>query len=120
MRVYYPTSCLIEASSLFVSDVNSELFPTRKEDKLTIALASTLALDGTPDDGLYNPNPGPSLMDTYDYVTHGRVFKISHEEKQNVEILASYGGLLMKMVGKQSYLDAVLPDMKLFMLIRKG
>ena len=39
---------------------------------VTVALASTLSLDGTPDDGAYNPYPGPSLMDSYDYVMHGR------------------------------------------------
>ena len=39
---------------------------------VTIALANTLSLDGTPDDGTFNPYPGPSLMDSYDYVMHGR------------------------------------------------
>ena len=39
---------------------------------VTIALANTLYLDGTPDDGTFNPYPGPTLMDSYDYVMHGR------------------------------------------------
>jgi DNA-directed RNA polymerase I, II, and III subunit RPABC3 len=43
-----------------VLDVNSELFSTKIGDRINISLASTLSLDGTPDDGAYNPNPGVS------------------------------------------------------------
>lgn len=43
-----------------VLDVNSELFSTKIGDRINISLASTLSLDGTPDDGSYNPNPGVS------------------------------------------------------------
>jgi DNA-directed RNA polymerases I, II, and III subunit RPABC3 len=63
-------------------DVNSELFDVKTGERVTIVLASTLALDGTPDDGHYNPNPGPSLLDSYDYATHGRLFKIDQVNSQ--------------------------------------
>lgn len=74
-------------------------------------VCSTLSLDGSPDDGIYNPHPGPSLMDSYDYVMHGRVFGIKHIENQRIEIQASFGGLLMKIKGQQSLVDAFSMDM---------
>ncbi len=40
-------------------------------------MCSTLSLDGTVDDGLFNPLQNEkSLMDQFDYVMHGRVFMI--------------------------------------------
>ena len=35
-------------------DVNSDLFRVRPSQKLSVVLARTLSLDGTPDDGTYN------------------------------------------------------------------
>mmetsp|Transcript_27361 Transcript_27361/g.27598 ORF Transcript_27361/g.27598 Transcript_27361/m.27598 type:complete len:155 (-) Transcript_27361:60-524(-) len=103
-----------------VVDINSELFDVRAGDKLAIALASTLSLDGTPDDGMYNPNPGPSLLDSYDYVMNGRLYKIAHIENQTIEIQASFGGLLFRLIGEQSQLDALQADMRFYILMRKG
>ena len=47
---------------------------------MTLVLASTLNLDGRPDDHeSYAPNPGePTLADNYEYVMHGRVFDIKY------------------------------------------
>ena len=36
-----------------IVDVNSELFEAKPGDRTTVALASTLSLDGTPDDGIF-------------------------------------------------------------------
>lgn len=54
----------------------------------------------------------PSLADSFEYVMHGRVFKVSHKEGQIIEILISFGGLLMRMIGDQAQLSAVQPDMR--------
>lgn len=77
-------------------------------------MLSTLSLDGQPDDGSYNPNMGPSLQDAYDYVMHGRIFKVSHAQSSasgsRIEVSASFGGLLMKLSGEQAQLDALSVD----------
>jgi DNA-directed RNA polymerase I, II, and III subunit RPABC3 len=45
-------------------------------DKFVLVLASTLNLDGTPDSNEFNQSGAPSLMDAYEYVMHGKVFKV--------------------------------------------
>ena len=148
-------------------DVNAELFTVKSGDRVTVAVArssdtplppsyhlisiSTLSLDGTPDDGQYNPFPGvrhpllnischppqPSLLDSYDYAMHGRIFAIKHNSQQyrNIEVLASFGGLLFKLDGEQSQLQALeadsrsssslgpwllMPLLRVYLLLRKG
>lgn len=43
---------------------------------------------------------------------HGRIFAIKHNAQQyrNVEVLASFGGLLFKLDGEQSQLQALEAD----------
>lgn len=43
---------------------------------------------------------------------HGRIFKIEHKDNQVIDVLASFGGLLFKLTGEQSQLDALKIDMK--------
>jgi hypothetical protein len=52
----------------------------------------------------------PSLMDSYDYVMHGRIFSIKHIENQNIEVQASFGGLLCRLRGEQSQLESLQCD----------
>ena len=42
-------------------DVNADLFPARANERMTVAMANTLNLDGTADDGQYNADPGVSV-----------------------------------------------------------
>ena len=35
-------------------DVNTDIYPLQVDDKFTMGLASTLSLDGTPDDGTFD------------------------------------------------------------------
>ena len=102
-----------------VLDVNAELFQVSTNDRIVVALASTLSLTGAPDDGKYNPAMGPSLGDPYDYVMHGRVFSIKHIENQCVEVQASFGGLLFRLRGEQAHLEMLTMDMMFYLLMRK-
>jgi DNA-directed RNA polymerase I, II, and III subunit RPABC3 len=105
-------------------DINCDIYSVRETDKVTLVLASTLHLDGSPADHFsYVPvssaAPEPSLADNYDYVMHGRVFDISYKKDGTVEIAASYGGLLMRLTGDQRHLSNVLPDMRHYLLLKK-
>lgn len=61
-------------------DINCDIYRVVESDKVSLALATTLHLDGSPADHFsYNPSSHatePSLADNYDYVMHGRVFNI--------------------------------------------
>lgn len=103
-------------------DMNSQIYSVKDGDKITLVLASTLNLDGTPDDHFsYNSRSGePSLADTYEYVMHGRVFQIDYKKDGVIVIAISFGGLLMRLTGDQRHLSSVLPDMRLYVLIKKN
>jgi DNA-directed RNA polymerase I, II, and III subunit RPABC3 len=77
-------------------DINSDIFPLELNDRFTLALASTLALDGKPDTGVYDQSGIPSLADQYDYVMYGKLYKWKQEQpKAPIEVQVSFGGLLM-------------------------
>ncbi|KAK8939530.1 hypothetical protein KSP40_PGU017144 [Platanthera guangdongensis] len=104
-------------------DVNTEIYPLNVGEKFTMVLASTLNFDGTPDSGYYNQGQKKSLADKYEYVMHGKLYKISEENaggpNVKVEIYVSFGGLLMLLKGDPSNAANVELDQRLFLLMRK-
>mmetsp|Transcript_1772 Transcript_1772/g.3864 ORF Transcript_1772/g.3864 Transcript_1772/m.3864 type:complete len:149 (-) Transcript_1772:320-766(-) len=102
-------------------DYNCQIYSLVEGEKMTLVLASTLNLDGSPDDHTsYNPVAGePTLADNYDYVMHGRVFDVSYKKDGMVEIAISFGGLLCRLTGDQRHLSSVMPDMRLYILVKK-
>lgn len=68
-------------------DVNTELYPVEVDDRVTIALALSLNLDGSKDDskGWRNVGRGEqTLADEYDYVCHGKIYRFDEGEGQNM------------------------------------
>jgi DNA-directed RNA polymerase I, II, and III subunit RPABC3 len=100
-------------------DINCEIYSLREADKVSLVLASTLHLDGSPADHFsYTPSTEPTLADNFEYVMHGRVFDINHG-KEHTEISLSFGGLLMKLKGPDKQLEKLHPDMRLYLLLKK-
>lgn len=103
-------------------DINCQIYSVKAGEKRTVVLASTLNLDGTPDDHFsYNSSANgtePSLADAYDYVMHGRVFEMEYKKDGTIVIAASFGGLLMSLTGDQRHLSSILPDMRLYILLK--
>ena len=68
-------------------DVNTELYPiTEEAERHRVVLAPTLALDGTADSGVWDPHRDPGLMENYDYVMHGKVFKWSEDKSASRKV----------------------------------
>ena len=68
-------------------DINTELFPCSVGDHLQLLLASTLALDGSKDDGKGWRDVGrgeASLADDYDYVCHGKIYRFEEGDEENM------------------------------------
>ena len=107
--------------------MNSEVYNIKDGDKITLVLASTLNLDGSPDDyyqwtstsSSMNSDNEPTLADNYEYVMHGRVFDVEYKKDETVVLSVSFGGLLMRLTGEQKHLSTVQPDMRLYILIKK-
>ncbi|KAJ4751453.1 hypothetical protein LUZ62_085858 [Rhynchospora pubera] len=104
-------------------DINTEIYPMRVGEKFTMVLAPTLNLDGTPDSGYFLQGNRKTLTDKFEYVMHGKLYKISEDSSSGqaakVEIYASFGGLLMMLKGDPSNASNFELDQRLFLLIRK-
>jgi DNA-directed RNA polymerase I, II, and III subunit RPABC3 len=50
---------------------------------------------------------------------HGRVFDVGYKKDGVVQIAISFGGLLCRLTGDQRHLSNVVPDMRLYVLIKK-
>ncbi len=107
-------------------DVNIDVYPIKHTDKFTLALASTLSLDGTPDDGTFDQSRRKSLADKYEYVMYGKVYKYADVARggggsgaAKVEVYVSFGGLLMCLKGEPSNLSSLQLDQRIYLLMRK-
>ena len=64
----------------------------------------------------------PSLMDEYEYVMHGKVFKYVDKKSgtlTKVEVTISFGGLLLQLTGDAQKLDALELDANVFLLMKR-
>ncbi|KAA8527263.1 hypothetical protein F0562_034640 [Nyssa sinensis] len=103
-------------------DVNTDIYPIHVGDKFMMVLAPTLDLDGTPDTGYYTQGGRKSLADKFEYVMHGKLYRISEEgsgPKVKADMYVSFGGLLMMLKGDPSIAAKFELDQRLFILMRK-
>ncbi|VEU21940.1 DEKNAAC102942 [Brettanomyces naardenensis] len=106
-------------------DINTDLFPVSKSDTLTITLAKSLSLDDSSESEMFTANgswrpPKPnqrSLMDDYDYVMHGTVYKFEEGANDTISVYCSYGGLLMCLEGNYRTLSSLKQE-NLYVLMR--
>lgn len=111
-----------------ILDVNIDVYPLQAGEKISLALAWTLNLDGTPESGKYDASfptlaGRPTLMDKFEYVMYGKVFKVRDQSAPGgltkAEVYISYGGLLMQLVGDPKKLEALELDSNVYLLVRK-
>jgi DNA-directed RNA polymerase I, II, and III subunit RPABC3 len=95
--------------------------------KYQVALSNTLNNDGSKGSDKYDASfPGlkgkVSLMDKYEYVMFGKIFKFRDNTaggQVRVEVTASFGGLLMQLVGDPKKLESLEVDNSIYLLMRK-
>lgn len=76
------TSSGPSADCTLTLDVNTELYPVASGDQLTVCIASSLANDGSKDDGKMwreIARGESTLADHFDYVCHGKVYRFEEE-----------------------------------------
>lgn len=72
---------------LLTLDVNTELYPLNVDDRMTVALALSLNLDGSKDDGKGWREVGrgeQTLADEFDYVCHGKIYRFEEGTGDNM------------------------------------
>ncbi|KAJ9494631.1 DNA-directed RNA polymerases I, II, and III subunit RPABC3 [Exophiala xenobiotica] len=106
---------------LLTLDVNTELYPINVDERMTVALALSLNLDGSKDDGKGWREIGrgeQTLADEFDYVCHGKIYRFEEGEGDNIKVYVSFGGLLLYMDGPYALLNALRIDY-VYLLIKK-
>lgn len=72
---------------LLTLDVNTELYPLNVDDRVTVALALSLNLDGSKDEGKGWRDVGrgeQTLADEFDYVCHGKIYRFEEGNEDNM------------------------------------
>eukprot|EP00667_Euglena_gracilis_P023260 EG_transcript_26233 len=106
-------------------DVNIDVYPVDCGMRLAMAWAKTIDLEGKPSPEYFDKalcmGKKPSLMDKYEYVTCGRVYKVDAvpNQMQRIAVYVSYGGLLQKIVGEPHDLKDFEIDGIVYCLVRK-
>lgn len=104
-------------------DINSDIFPVVKGEKLTIALAHTLSTDGQYEGESYDHTvfDRVTVMTSYDYAMHGRVYECNTDAKSEQKVYAciSFGGLLMRLDGKPDLLKDIGFNKQVYLLIKR-
>jgi DNA-directed RNA polymerases I, II, and III subunit RPABC3 len=117
--------CSNQSGDLTVTtDYNLEEFPLVKDERLAIAIASSLELSGEVTRNVYDHSiyHRETLLNQYDYVMHGRIYECNAEEddgKPRVTILISFGGLLCKVEGHPEILKELHFNADVFLLIKR-
>lgn len=76
-----------DSEVLLTLDVNTELYPLNVDDRMTVALALSLNLDGSKDDGKGWREVGrgeQTLADEFDYVCHGKIYRFEEGTGENM------------------------------------
>ncbi|KAI9789842.1 MAG: DNA-directed RNA polymerases I, II, and III subunit RPABC3 [Peltula sp. TS41687] len=117
----------------FSLDVNTELYPLMVNETVQLVLASTLALDGSKDDGKgwrdisaaqqqqQQRSAGAAdatLADMFDYVCHGKIYRFEEGDGENIRVYISFGGLLLYMNGPYKKLTTLRMDYVYLLLKR--
>lgn len=110
-----------ESQCNIILDVNSDVYPISKDKLYMILLTKSLFQDGsTPTQFNYEMYlKKNSLLDSYEYVMNGKIFKLTEENDGKVSVHISFGGLIMGITGDPKHLNLLNLDERLYLLMKK-
>ncbi|KAL2006262.1 hypothetical protein VTN00DRAFT_9916 [Thermoascus crustaceus] len=124
-RVARLTATSSDSLTTFSLDVNMELYPCAVGEQVSLALASTLSLDGKDDSvggkgGWRDVGMGEqTLANDYDYVCHGKVYRFEEGATAGtMAVFVSFGGLLLYLEGPYKKLAPLRIDY-VYLLLKK-
>lgn len=100
-------------------DINSELYPMKRKELYRMVISTTL-MEGSAVTSY--PPEGKSLLDKFEYIVHGLVYKVSMEGSgadKKVVVYVSFGGLQLMLKSDALKTQKFKLDQKLFLLLRK-
>ncbi|KAK2737430.1 DNA-directed RNA polymerases I, II, and III subunit RPABC3 [Myotisia sp. PD_48] len=110
----------------FTLDINSEIYPCAPGESVSLALASTLSLDGKVEEvagekaAWRDVGMGENtLANDYDYVCYGKVYRFEESATAgNMAVFVSFGGLLLYLDGPYKKLNPLRIDY-VYLLMKK-
>jgi DNA-directed RNA polymerase I, II, and III subunit RPABC3 len=103
-------------------DVNVDIYPVQKGSFYTLVLAKSLNTDGMASPNTFSYDlytKKNTLLDKYDYVMYGKIFKFNEENDGRVSLFVSFGGLLLSITGNQNHLQDLKIDERIYLLLKK-
>ena len=104
-----------------ILDVNSDIYKISKDKHYALLLTKSLYPDGATSNQfnyeLYLKKN--SLLENYEYVMNGKVFKLTEEQHAKVTVHISFGGLILGITGDPVYLTALNLDERVYLLMKK-
>jgi DNA-directed RNA polymerase I, II, and III subunit RPABC3 len=105
-----------------ILDINSEIYTMLKDSHYSLILTKSVYSDGSLPGNfsvdMYNKKN--SLLDKYEYVSYGKIFKYSEESDGKVSVYVSFGGLLLGITGEASHLNNLRMDERVYLMIKKS
>jgi len=111
-------TCKGENSSLEI-DVYTDLYPIKEGDKFFMALTDSVSNVQREAPGVWDQSNEPTLMDHFEYVQYGKLYKKESKKGDSVSVFVSYGGLLMKLEAGRRELENLHLDQRLYLLIKR-
>ncbi|CEM19315.1 unnamed protein product [Vitrella brassicaformis CCMP3155] len=99
-------------------DINTDIFPINENEVVKIALNDKLAPPDV-EGGQYFWDKGGDVMDMWDYIMYGKIFKYQEKGDEKVNLYASFGGLLMSLSGDRIHLENLQLDTRIYFLLRR-
>ncbi|KAJ3361397.1 hypothetical protein AMAG_15246 [Allomyces macrogynus ATCC 38327] len=125
-RVSRLTATSANYNADLILDFNNELYPLKAGDKVTLMLTTSLALNGNAATASVSdswrdklPSDPRDLSDEYDYVCHGKCYKMEDEGSSQVSVYISFGGLLLRLKAEFKDLAAFTKGENVYLLMRK-
>ncbi|KAF8329773.1 RNA polymerase [Cantharellus anzutake] len=108
-------------------DYNVELYPLRKGETFTLALASSLSREvvGADEEStgrdVWRPDRKGSvgIEEDYECVMYGKVYKFDEGSHEMVTAYASFGGLLMALTGSYRHMQNIVIGENVYLLMRR-
>eukprot|EP01025_Chloroclados_australasicus_P013047 TRINITY_DN16213_c2_g1_i1.p3 TRINITY_DN16213_c2_g1~~TRINITY_DN16213_c2_g1_i1.p3 ORF type:complete len:157 (-),score=14.95 TRINITY_DN16213_c2_g1_i1:279-749(-) len=108
-------------------DINSDIYPLQLHSRYAVLITQSLVPDIKMQLDEYDPDllngVKPSLLEDYEYVMHGMVYKLGKKTEDGTTravLNVSYGGLLMQLVADSNKLSKFEMDSMVYFLMRKA
>jgi DNA-directed RNA polymerase I, II, and III subunit RPABC3 len=112
----------VDSECNYLLDVNTDIYPMSKDSVYHLMISKSLYSDGSPTPTNFNYDifaKKNSLLEKFDYVMHGKIFKYQEESDGKVSVYISFGGLLLGITGEPSHLSTLVIDDRVYLLMKK-